>query len=157
MTGAPTRATVVVALALPLSPFPDEMIEVENVVPPTLEDNHGASPLGQLTGLPVTLQIVDAFGLFQLVVVAIAKLVIASGIVVVCVLHVALMQMIVSVPVLGTVIGRPAERDKTEDDGAAVTFAEAVTFQSLHPEVSASHAQDVVGTAPAVTVVLFDQ
>jgi hypothetical protein len=157
LTGATARATVVVALTLSLPPSPVGMIEVENVVPPALEDNHGASPLGQLMGLPVALQIVDALGLFQFVVVVIVKLVIASEVVVVCVLHVALMQMIVSVPVPGIVIGRAAERDKIEDDGGAVTFANAVTFQSLHLDDSVSHAQDVAVTAPAVTAVLFDQ
>lgn len=128
------------------------MIEVENVVPSTPEDNHGASPLGQLMGLPVALQIVDAFGLFQFVVV-----VIASEVAVACALHVALMQMIVSVPVPGIVIRRGAERDKIEDDGDTVAFAAAVTFQSLHPDDSVSHAQDVVVTAPLVAAVLFDQ
>lgn len=133
------------------------MIEVENVVPTTLEDNHGASLLGQLIDLPVALQIVDALGLLKFVVVVISELVAASKLVVVCVLHVALVQMMVSVPVPGTVIGMPSERDELEDGGRVVIFAGAVAFQSLHPEDSASHVQEVVVTAAGAVVLLFDQ
>jgi len=130
------------------------MIEVENVVPSTLEDNHGASLLGQLMGLPVALQIVDALGLLRFEAVIAVKLATASKLVVVSVVHVALVQMIVSVPVRGTVIGMASARDELTDGGEVVMFAGAVAFQSLHPEDSTSHAQEVLMAAGPCAVPL---
>lgn len=135
------------------------MIEVENVVPlaPDVTVNHGESPVGQLMGLPVAMQIVDAFGLFPNVLVVTVVFVIVVEGEAGCVLQVALIQTIVSVPVLGIVIGTAAEMNELRDDDDTVAIEEMVAFQSLHPVGLLSSMHDVVATAPEMEAVLFVQ
>lgn len=158
LAGIACRSPVAVALTPP-PPVPVEMIEVENVVPlaPDVTVNHGESPMGQLMGLPVAMQTVDAFGLFPTVLAVIVAFIIVVEGEAGCVLQVALMQTIVSVPVLGIVMGAAAEMDELGDDDDTVAIDEMVAFQSLHPVGLLPSVHDVVAIAPEMEVVLFVQ